>query len=74
LAVSETTVLKKLARRIISLRAEKKWSQEVLAERTSIQRSYIADLERGSRNPSVRTLVKLANGLGVSVQSLFTSD
>jgi transcriptional regulator with XRE-family HTH domain len=74
LAVSETTVLKRLAKRIVTLRTAKGWSQEILAERASIQRSYVADLERGSRNPSVRTLVKLANGLGVPVQSLFTSD
>jgi transcriptional regulator with XRE-family HTH domain len=71
LAVAETTVLKKLAKQIVSLRAEKQWSQEVLAERSSIQRSYIADLERGQRNPSVRTLVKIANALGIPVSSLF---
>lgn len=71
MAVAETTVLKKLAKQIVSLRAEKQWSQEVLAERSSIQRSYIADLERGQRNPSVRTLVKIANALGIPVSSLF---
>jgi transcriptional regulator with XRE-family HTH domain len=47
------------------------WTQEQLAERASIQRSYVADLERGYRNPSVRTLVKLANALGSSVGGLF---
>jgi transcriptional regulator with XRE-family HTH domain len=36
-----------------------------------MQRSYLADLERGHRNPSVRTLVKLANALGVSVPEMF---
>ena len=39
-----------------------------------MQRSYLADLERGSRNPSVRTLVKVANALGVSVPSLFGEE
>jgi transcriptional regulator with XRE-family HTH domain len=43
----------------------------VLAERASIQRSYVADLERGSRNASVRTLVKLANAFRVSLKDLF---
>lgn len=51
----------------------RKWSQEKLAERASMQRSYIAALERGSRNPSVRTLVKVANALAVSVSDLFDS-
>jgi transcriptional regulator with XRE-family HTH domain len=71
LAVSETSVLRLLAKRIKALRAAKGWSQELLAERASIQRSYIADLERGSRNPSVRTIVKIANALGIPVSGLF---
>jgi transcriptional regulator with XRE-family HTH domain len=41
-----------LAMRIEARRA-KGWSQEVFAERASMQRSYLADLERGNRNPSV---------------------
>jgi len=36
-----------------------------------MQRSYLADLERGYRNPSVRTLLKLANALGVRIRDLF---
>jgi transcriptional regulator with XRE-family HTH domain len=39
-----------------------------------MQRRYLADLERGSRNPSVRTLVRLANALGVSIPVLFGED
>jgi transcriptional regulator with XRE-family HTH domain len=71
LPVSETQVLVRLAERIKALRRSKRWSQEVLAERASIQRSYLADLERGSRNPSVRTLVKIANAFKVSLKDLF---
>jgi XRE family transcriptional regulator, regulator of sulfur utilization len=71
LPVSESTALLRLATRIKALRADKEWSQEQLAERASIQRSYLADLERGSRNPSVRTLVKIANAFRVSLRDLF---
>jgi transcriptional regulator with XRE-family HTH domain len=60
-----------LAERIKFLRSAKGWSQERLAERAAIQRSYLGDLERGYRNPSVRTLVKVANALGVSLATLF---
>jgi transcriptional regulator with XRE-family HTH domain len=60
-----------LADRIRSLRRSKEWSQEQLAERAALQRSYLADLERSKRNPSVRTLVKLANATGVSIAALF---
>jgi transcriptional regulator with XRE-family HTH domain len=35
-----------------------------------VQRSYLADLELGRRNPSVRTLVKVANAFGVAVAEL----
>ena len=69
--VSETHVPRLLAERIKSLRRAKGWSQEQLAERASMQRSYLADLERGYRSPSVRTLVKVANAPSVSVPRLF---
>jgi len=36
-----------------------------------MQRSYVADLERGCRNPSVRTLIKIANAIGISLVELF---
>jgi transcriptional regulator with XRE-family HTH domain len=74
LAISESTAIRLLAKRIKMLRMEKDWSQEQLAERASIQRSYLADLERGSRNPSVRTLIKISNALGVSIRHLFPAE
>jgi DNA-binding XRE family transcriptional regulator len=57
-----------------ALRGARSWSQEQLAERASMQRSYLADLERGHRNPSVRTLVKLANAFGMPVLALFEQE
>ena len=69
--VSETHVLRLLAERMKALRRAKEWSQEQLAEHSTMQRSYLADLERGNRNPSVRTLLKIANALGVTVPALF---
>ena len=56
------------------LRRAKRWSQEQLAERAAIQRSYIADLERGGRNPSVRTLLRVANALGVPMTAFFIQE
>jgi transcriptional regulator with XRE-family HTH domain len=74
LAQSESQILRLLAAQLKYRRLSKGWSQEQLAERASIQRSYIADLERGSRNPSVRTLVKLANALSITVANLFIAE
>jgi transcriptional regulator with XRE-family HTH domain len=71
LPASENETVRLLAERIKSLRRSMQWSQEELAERASLQRSYLADLERGYRNPSVRTLVKIANAMHVSVAALF---
>ena len=45
-------------------------SQEELAERTSLDRTYISLLERGKRNPSLLTLIKVAQGLETSVSTL----
>jgi transcriptional regulator with XRE-family HTH domain len=70
-ALIRTEILRLLAGKIKSLRKECSWSQEDLAERAAIQRSYLADLERGQRNPSGRTLVKLANAFSIPVATLF---
>jgi len=71
LPVSETQILRLLAERIKTLRQARGWTQEQLAERAAMQRSYLADLELGRRNPSVRTLVKVANAFGIAVPELF---
>lgn len=71
LPVSEAQILRLLAERIKALREARGWTQEQLAERAAMQRSYLGDLELGRRNPSVRTLVKVANAFGIAVPELF---
>jgi len=46
-------------------------SQEQLAERASLHRTYISDIERAARNLSLESISKLADALEVSVASLF---
>ena len=53
------------------LRDAKGWTQETLAERASMDRSYIAGIEAGPRNPSVKAVGKIAKGLGVRLSELF---
>jgi transcriptional regulator with XRE-family HTH domain len=65
---------KALAQRIRQLRAKKGWSQERLAEGAGIHRVYLAGIERGRRNPSLRNLENLAGALGISLAKLFESD
>ena len=40
-------------------------SQEALALEAEMKRSYVSDLERGTRNPTVKALARLAQALGV---------
>jgi transcriptional regulator with XRE-family HTH domain len=68
---SESAVVKALGKRIRELRDEKGWSQERLAEAAYLDRSYLAGIESGARNPSVRSLLKIANALRVQVKDLF---
>jgi transcriptional regulator with XRE-family HTH domain len=58
--------------RIRELRDAKGWSQEKLAEAAYIDRSYLAGIERGLRNPTVRNLLKIASALKVQMRDLFT--
>ena len=46
-------------------------SQEDLAERSNLHRTYISDVERGARNLSLESISRLARALDVSVSTLF---
>ena len=45
-------------------------SQDDLADRSGLNRNYIGDIERGTRNFGFRTLQRLAEGLGVQASEL----
>lgn len=45
-------------------------SQEQLALDTEMKRSYLSDLERGTRNPSAKAIARLAVSLGVEPWTL----
>lgn len=49
-------------------------SQEELALEAGMKRSYVSDLERGTRNPSVRALGRLADALAVEPAELLRGD
>lgn len=46
-------------------------SQEELADRASMDRSYVGGIERGRRNPSLKNLQKLADALGADLDVIF---
>ena len=46
-------------------------SQEELAARAGLHRTYLADIERGSRNVALLNIEKIAAALSISLSSLF---
>lgn len=60
----------RLAKNVKRLRAELDVSQEELADRAGVHRTYASDIERGTRNPSIVTVDKFAKALGVSLGNL----
>jgi len=45
-------------------------SQEELATRSNLDRTYISGIERGVRNPSLTAILSLSNGLGINTSDL----
>jgi len=52
------------------LRGKKKLSQEALSFEADLHRTYISQLERGIKSPSLNTMQKLSKVLGVSLTEL----
>ena len=69
--MKDTKYLKQFAQRVRMLREAQGISQEKLAERAELHRTYIGMVERLERNPSLVCIHKIANGLGVHVTELF---
>lgn len=61
----------KIALRIKELRREQGITQEQFASMTGLNRSYLADIEKGNRNFGVDTLNKIVSGFGVSYAAFF---
>ena len=65
------TINKQLGYRIRYLRQQKGMSIEALALEAEINRNYLGDLERGTRNPTMAVLVKIARALSIDLAVLF---
>src|SRR3546814_11002075 len=71
--VAAMDIRERLARNLRLLRQEKGWSQEAFADEAGLHRTYISDLERGARNPTITVVDKLAIALGVTPGRLHDS-
>lgn len=57
--------------RVRELRKEKAISQEELADRAGVHRTYIGMIERGEKNITIVNIQKIAKALGVGIRELF---
>ena len=67
---SLSSVTKDFARILKKIRKEKNLTQHDLEERSGLSLRMISDLERGVRQPSLITLIKLSKGLDISLMNL----
>ena len=63
-----------IAQAMIDARKESGLTQKQLSERTGIAQADISKLERGNANPSLRTLQRLAAGMGMNVKIEFVAN
>lgn len=63
----------KLGHAIRLRREEVSISQEKLAERSKLHRTYISDIERGNRNITLVSLEKILSALDISLKDFFSN-
>lgn len=63
--------LQQFGERLKELRLTRGLSQEALAEKADLDRSYVGAVERGERNISLVNILKLADALSVDIVQLF---
>lgn len=68
---TEKKLRKKIGKKIKLARTKTKYTQEILAEKTSLSPRYISQLERGIAFGSATTIVNLCNALNISSDFLF---
>ena len=71
---SDSPLRQALARNLRDLRGERGLSQEELADRAGLHRTFVGAVERCERNISVDNIGKLADALGVPASVLLGED
>ena len=55
--------LRAFGRNVAKVRTERGLSQNKLAEKANLDRTYVSGIERGVRNPGIKVVIRLARGL-----------
>ncbi len=69
--ITEVDINFEFGKGVTYLRKKKGYSQEDLAFRTGLNKNYISDIERGTRNPTLKAVSKIAKGLNMTIEELF---
>jgi transcriptional regulator with XRE-family HTH domain len=65
------TIQAQFGERVRELRQAKGLSQEELAFKAGVHRTYLGGIERGERNPALKNIAAIAKALNVSLSELF---
>ncbi|MCI9261283.1 helix-turn-helix domain-containing protein [uncultured Adlercreutzia sp.] len=69
--MEKTAIRNKVGMRVKALRREQGITQEKFALMTGINRSYLADIEKGNRNFGFDTLERIVTGFGITYAEFF---
>lgn len=72
--MNSTQLLKRFGKRVRELREARGWSQEELAERSDMHRTYIGMIERAEKNITLMNINKIAQAFSISIPELLTFD
>jgi transcriptional regulator with XRE-family HTH domain len=67
---SRDRTLAAFGRNVARIRSQRGLSQDELAEQADLDRTYVSGIERGVRNPGIKTVLRIARALGVSAGDL----
>ena len=68
------TIEKQFGKRIRQLRETQGLSQEELAYRAGVHRTYLGGIERGERNPSLKNIAAIARALDIKLPDLLNIE
>lgn len=69
--VSNSDIVAKFGAKVRTLRLSRGYSQEELAHKASLHRTYIGMIERGEKNITLANIEKIATALDTSIFSIF---
>jgi transcriptional regulator with XRE-family HTH domain len=64
-------VKQKFGEKVKSVRKNLGWSQEKLALKSGLDRTYIPSIEKGERNVSIEVIEKIANAFEINIKDFF---